>query len=106
MNIAGQGHGYGVISRFDGLHKNPRTVLFNLGFFAAGTQQDKEAQANHSFQSGTSHADSFALYERANGDTTVSLEQGSTGAQVCCTLSNQEASHAQNPRGGQLPLDQ
>ncbi|WP_221178830.1 hypothetical protein, partial [Pseudomonas frederiksbergensis] len=29
-------------------------------------------------------ADSFALYERASDDTTVSLEQGSTGARVCC----------------------
>ena len=53
LNITGQGHRRRVIRRFYLLHEYPRTVLFDRFFIATGAQQDKEAQANHCFQSGT-----------------------------------------------------
>ncbi|CAI8762668.1 hypothetical protein EMIT0P294_160075 [Pseudomonas sp. IT-P294] len=80
LNITGECHRGGVIRCFNLLDEDPWALLLNGLFIAARSQQDQKAQANHCFQSGTSHANSFALYGRANGDTTVSLEQGSTGA--------------------------
>ncbi|MNZ55170.1 hypothetical protein D3C78_730920 [compost metagenome] len=60
LNIPGEGHRGCEFSGFYLLHEHPWAFLFNGLLVAARGQQGKEAQANDTLQSGTSHASSFA----------------------------------------------
>ncbi|MNP16252.1 hypothetical protein D3C76_1086400 [compost metagenome] len=88
LDIAGQGHRSGVFAGHGLLHENPRQGFFFGLLITAPRQQHAHAQTNHQFDSGTSHADSFALYGRTSDDTTVSLEQGSTNTTGAANQAN------------------